>query len=184
MNKVFTAAALLCLGASTTLLAQTTKLTLDLAKPGASVSPKLYGLMTEEINHSYDGGLYAELIRNRIFKDNPDTPEGWSMVQDGGGKGTMQLMGANPANVPGDQRRNSINGSLTTCLKLTVENAGTRVGIANEGFWGIPVRPQTTYKASFYIKAVPLLCRQEATAPVRQRPRRQHIPKIPPALLR
>jgi len=25
-------------------------------------------LMTEEINHSYDGGLYAELIRNRIFK--------------------------------------------------------------------------------------------------------------------
>ena len=29
------------------------------------VSPRLYGLMTEEINHCYDGGLYAELIRNR-----------------------------------------------------------------------------------------------------------------------
>ena len=50
--------------------AQTTQLTLDLSKPGANVSPMLYGLMTEEINHSYDGGLYAELIRNRIFKDN------------------------------------------------------------------------------------------------------------------
>jgi len=62
--------------------AQTPKLTLDFAKPGANVSPMLYGLMTEEINHSYDGGLYAELIRNRIFKDNPTKPEGWSLVNE------------------------------------------------------------------------------------------------------
>jgi len=31
------------------------------------VSPTLYGLMTEEINYSYDGGLYAEMVRNRTF---------------------------------------------------------------------------------------------------------------------
>ena len=37
----------------------------------ATVSPLLYGLMTEEINYSYEGGLYAELIRNRSFKANP-----------------------------------------------------------------------------------------------------------------
>src|SRR5262249_42468745 len=43
---------------------------------GAShaISPMLYGLMTEEINYSYDGGLYGELIRNRIFQDNPPPP--------------------------------------------------------------------------------------------------------------
>ena len=64
------------------LQAQKTSITLDLSKPGADVSPMLYGLMTEEINHSYDGGLYAELIRNRIFKDNKTTPEGWSLVKD------------------------------------------------------------------------------------------------------
>ena len=40
-------------------LSQTPVLTLDLAKPVANVSPMLYGLMTEEINHAYDGGLYA-----------------------------------------------------------------------------------------------------------------------------
>ena len=34
----------------------------------AKVSPMLYGLMTEEINYSYEGGLYGELIRNRAFK--------------------------------------------------------------------------------------------------------------------
>ena len=32
------------------------------------VSPTLYGLMTEEINYSYDGGLYAEMVRNRTFR--------------------------------------------------------------------------------------------------------------------
>jgi alpha-N-arabinofuranosidase len=142
-----------CFFISSQLKAQTTKLTLDLAKPGVNVSPKLYGLMTEEINHSYDGGLYAELIRNRIFKDNPKTPEGWSVVEYGGGKGSIALIGADPNNVPPAEQRNAINAALTTCLKLTVEKADGRVGVANEGYWGIPVKPKTTYKASFYAKA-------------------------------
>lgn len=37
----------------------------------AKVSPMLYGYMTEETNYSYDGGLYAELVRNRAFKEDP-----------------------------------------------------------------------------------------------------------------
>jgi alpha-N-arabinofuranosidase len=163
--------------------AQTTRLTLDLSKPGVGVSPKLYGLMTEEINHSYDGGLYAELIRNRIFKDNPQTPEAWSLVQTGGGRGSIQLIAPDPLNVPREQRRNAINDALTTCLQLVVapggasggmgngmgggngggngggtsnsnsNGGGGRVGIANAGYWGIPVKPQTEYRASFYAKA-------------------------------
>ncbi len=40
-------------------------------KPGAEINPLFYGLMTEEINYSYEGGLYGELIRNRIFADPP-----------------------------------------------------------------------------------------------------------------
>lgn len=134
--------------------AQTPKLTLDLTKPGASVSPMLYGLMTEEINHSYDGGLYAELIRNRIFKDNPTRPEGWSLVNDDtvNSKASIKLMATTQDNVPYDERRHAINGALQTCLRLTVEKAGGRVGIANEGYWGIPVKPSTSYRASFYIK--------------------------------
>ncbi len=133
--------------------AQTPKLTLDLSKPGKTVSPMLYGLMTEEINHSYDGGLYAELIRNRIFKDNPNTPEGWSLVKESPDSiASIKLIAADPNNIPFDERRNSINGALTTCLRLIVEKGGSRVGVANEGFWGIPVKPSTTYKASFYMK--------------------------------
>jgi len=114
----------------------------------------LYGLMTEEINHSYDGGLYAELIRNRVFKDNPTKPEGWSLVQRDtiNSKATMKIIAATEDNVPFDERRHAINGALQSCLRLTVEKAGGRVGIANEGYWGIPVKPNTTYNASLYIK--------------------------------
>jgi alpha-N-arabinofuranosidase len=133
--------------------AQTPKLILDFSKATTPVSPMLYGLMTEEINHSYDGGLYAELIRNRIFKDNPTRPEGWSLVQDDtvNTSASIKLMAAQD-NVPFEERRHAITGALQTCLRLTVEKAGSRVGIANEGYWGIPVKPGTTYHASFYIK--------------------------------
>jgi len=132
--------------------AQTT-LTLNVVKPGGTVSPMLYGLMTEEINHSYDGGLYAELIRNRIFKDNKRKPEGWSLVKDdSSAQASIQLIAANEDNIPYDERYHAINGPLSTCLRLTVEKAGGRTGIANEGYWGIPVKPSTSYRASFYIK--------------------------------
>src|SRR3954447_17992169 len=134
-------------------IAQTPVINLDFTKSGPNVSPMLYGLMTEEINHSYDGGLYAELIRNRIFKDNKNTPEGWSLVQDdSSAKASIKLVGASEENVPYDERRLTINGALSTCLRLTVEKAAGRVGIANEGYWGNPVKPSTAYKASFYIK--------------------------------
>ncbi|MDF7814179.1 alpha-L-arabinofuranosidase C-terminal domain-containing protein [Hymenobacter sp. YC55] len=133
--------------------AQTPELTLDLTKPGTPVSSMLYGLMTEEINHSYDGGLYAELISNRIFKDNPTTPEGWSLVQDNtGSKAAIKLMAPTQDNVPFAERRHAINEALTTCLRLTVEKVDGRVGVANEGYWGIPIQPATTYQASFYLK--------------------------------
>jgi alpha-N-arabinofuranosidase len=132
--------------------AQTSVINLNLANANTSVSPMLYGLMTEEINHSYDGGLYAELIRNRIFKDNDAFPEGWSLVKENpSSEAGMKLIGAEKQ-VPRDERGNVINGALTQCLRLTVEKADGKVGVANEGYWGIPVRPSTTYHASFYIK--------------------------------
>jgi alpha-N-arabinofuranosidase len=101
-------------------------------------------MMTEEINHSYDGGLYAELVQNRIFKDDPTTAVHWSVVQDNGGVGDISLDHDDP-----------INQALTVCLKLHVSAAAAnkRVGIANEGFWGIAVRPATSYRASFFAKS-------------------------------
>jgi len=110
----------------------------------AHVSPMLYGLMTEEINYSYDGGLYAELVRNRQFKEDPKEPVHWQLVRENGGTGSMALDPAQP-----------FNDAIGTSLKLTVSQAAgkQRVGIANDGFWGIPVKAATRYHASFHAKA-------------------------------
>ena len=130
-------------------LAQTPSATpvlkIDAANPGPAVGLR-YGLMTEEINFSYDGGLYAELVRNRAFKEDAKEPVHWSLVQLAGAAATMSLDPAQP-----------LNAAVATSLKLTVIQAGgkQRAGIANEGFWGIPVRPATRYRASFYAKASP-----------------------------
>jgi alpha-L-arabinofuranosidase len=113
----------------------------------AHVSPMLYGLMTEEINYSYDGGLYAELIRNRNFKEDAKQPVHWSLVQENGGSGSMSLD-------PGQPFNDAIPASLKLTIAQAAQAAGAqRVGVANDGFWGIPVKPNTRYRASFYAKA-------------------------------
>jgi alpha-L-arabinofuranosidase len=105
----------------------------------ARVSPMLYGLMTEEINYSYEGGLYGELIRNRSFKANPTNAAFWSAF----GKGAISL----DTNVP-------LNAALNVSLRLDIKKATEKspAGIANGGYWGIALRPNTTYRASFYAK--------------------------------
>src|SRR6516225_3287831 len=70
---------------------QTVTLTVQADKPDARISPIFYGLMTEEINFSYDGGLYAELIRNRTFRDDANNPIHWSAAKYDGGDGTIAL---------------------------------------------------------------------------------------------
>jgi alpha-N-arabinofuranosidase len=142
MKKIFIGTMLFGFFLSNHINAQNVKLTLDLNKPKADVSTRLYGLMTEEINYSYDGGLYAELIRNRIFKDDPKTPVNWSVWKSAGGQGGISLDTKNP-----------INTALTVCLKLDVEKGSGPVGVMNEGYWGISVNPKTSYQASFYAKA-------------------------------
>jgi len=118
--------------------------TVDASRATGKVSPMLYGLMTEEINHSYDGGLYAELIQNRAFLDNAVTPVHWSVVNDDDSAATIAL-----------DPTNSFNDKLTESLRLTVTKAtkARPAGVANSGYWGIPVQPHTRYRASILARA-------------------------------
>ena len=105
----------------------------------AKVSPMLYGLMTEEINFSYEGGSYGELVRNRTFKADATNAVYWDTV--GGAAITLDT------NQP-------LNAALNVSLKLDTGKASKHypAGIANSGYWGIAVRPNTTYHASLYAK--------------------------------
>ncbi|MDR1009659.1 MAG: hypothetical protein LBM04_00750 [Opitutaceae bacterium] len=63
--------------------AATPAFTIEADKPAHDVGPLFFGLITEEINHSFDGAICAELIQNRIFKDDPAAPAHWSAVRHG-----------------------------------------------------------------------------------------------------
>ena len=117
--------------------------TVDASGAKGKVSPKLYGLMTEEINHSYDGGLYAELIRNRAFLDDPKSPAHWSVANDDASAATIALDPTTP-----------LNDRLPTSLRLTVTQATKEhpAGVANSGYWGIPVHAKTQYRATLWAR--------------------------------
>lgn len=46
-----------------------TKITVNAGQPGVKVSPSLWGIFLEEVNHAGDGGIYAELVQNRAFEE-------------------------------------------------------------------------------------------------------------------
>src|ERR1043165_4939951 len=103
--------------------AQNATLTIESGPQAAKISPMHYGLMTEEINHSYDGGLYAELIRNRAFRDDTRTPAHWSVVQEGGSAARITLDPEKP-----------LNTALPISLRLEVSGASQEApaGVAND----------------------------------------------------
>jgi len=145
MTRRLCLALLLVIGATSGRAAGPT-IAIDAASPAGKVSPLLYGLMTEEINHAYDGGLYAELVRNRAFLDDATSPVHWAVVQPDGAAATINL-----------DRTQPLNATIGTSLRLDVTKAsqGHAAGVANEGYWGIPVKPRTRYRASFYARAAP-----------------------------
>lgn len=131
------------------------RLTLHLEEPGAAVSPGLYGLMTEEINFSYEGGLYGELIRNRSFKDSAKTAAFWSLQPGPSAKATMSLDKQGPVGpaLPVSLRIDvTAAGNETAAAGAGTAAAGYAVGVANEGYWGIAVQPGTTYSGSFFVR--------------------------------
>ena len=58
-------------------------------KLGAEIQPTMYGLFFEDINYGADGGLYAELIKNRSF-EFPQRFMGWNIF------GNVTLMDDGP----------------------------------------------------------------------------------------
>jgi alpha-N-arabinofuranosidase len=129
--------ALLTLSASVLTAQTSATLTVDTTTSISPVSPTLYGLMTEEINYSYDGGLYAEMIRNRTFALRTDQ---WRPVTDAG------------AAISWEPAKEGPSKALDHSLKITIAaaSADAEAGIGNNGYWGMAVRPSTTYSGSFY----------------------------------
>ena len=133
------AALLLPLGVA----AQAPSLAIHVDHPTAKVSPTLYGLMTEEINYSYDGGIYAELVHDRVVDSSWDGLSHWPSVTRGN---SIAAVSVNLSTGPSAAIPRSLKVSVTSATKAAP------AGVENDGYWGIPVRPNNTLSGSFYAK--------------------------------
>lgn len=146
-----------------------TTITVDAAAQGVAISPHLYGIFFEEINHSGDGGLYAELIENRSFEDCR-LPEGLTM-RDGHGVGQNKgwkiqfddtnkfphwKFAANGADAAltietdAPIHPNNVNYARLSVKSVAVDAA---IVLANDGFWGIATEKDERYLLSVFARS-------------------------------
>ena len=140
-----------CVAFAATVQAQVT-IDIDAQQRGPKVSPMLYGIFYEDINHAADGGIYAELIRNRSFEDGPrfGAPadmQGWSTFAAAPSQLSARL-------IQPSKKTPLLNSVQHNALELDVKaSAAMPVCLVNEGYWGINAVQGRSYRLSFWAKA-------------------------------
>jgi alpha-L-arabinofuranosidase len=130
-----TAGALLAIGQ------QSVTLSVQTDKPGAKISPTMWGIFFEDINFGADGGLYAELVKNRSF-EFPDPLMGWTKLNQSAPPEAISVQDKNPFDVANPHY---------VRLRAREEDWS---GIGNEGFRGIGVRAGAKYRLSAFVRSV------------------------------
>ena len=149
------------------------EISLDFTRKGAEVNPQMYGIFFEEINHSGDGALYAELIRNRNFEEavipsgttyrdgyvyfphsknyNFDGYSDWKVEwrSDSLKMIGWSVKGLAEYDVVSD---NPLHSNTPNAMKLQMKEPG--VVLQNEGYWGLPVVSGDKYDLRFYVNAL------------------------------
>jgi len=114
---------------------QTHNIQVDVKKVGSPIQKTMYGIFFEDINYGADGGLYAELIKNRSF-EFPQNLMGWNTF----GKVEVRTDGAPFPNNP-HYVRLSYPG-----------HDGKNTGIDNEGYFGIGIQKDADYRFSVWAR--------------------------------
>ena len=124
----------LALMTSAGMSAQSNVLDIDAKKNGAPVQSTMYGIFFEDINYAADGGLYAELLKNRSF-EFPDNYAGWTI------SGKVSLRNDGPFDRNPHYVRLAPSGHRD---KHTM--------IENEGFFGIGIKANQEYRFSVWAR--------------------------------
>jgi len=115
--------------------AQTHNISVDVKKPGSPIQKTMYGIFFEDINYGADGGLYAEMVKNRSF-EFPQSLLGWTTF------GNVEVKNDGPfANNP-HYVRLSYPG-----------HDEKRTGMDNEGFFGFGLKKDADYRFSVWARA-------------------------------
>ncbi len=127
-------------------------ITIQTDQPGAKLNPGMWGIFFEDINLGADGGLYAELVKNRSF-EFPEALMGWS---ESGSRDNPS--NSNTASKPTQSqltiRTNAPFNVANPHYLRIVSDSPAAYGVANEGFRGIGVKAGEKYDFSAQVRAV------------------------------
>jgi alpha-N-arabinofuranosidase len=117
----------------------------DLAHPGAAISPQMFGVFFEDINFAADGGLYPELVKNRSFEfQEPFT--GWHAILGFSEKGIAPPKGE--LSIRTDAPLNATNPHY---MRVRAYEPG--YGFYNTGFRGMGIQSGAEYRFSAYVRS-------------------------------
>ncbi len=133
MKKTLTYLVLCCVAGMVASASAQPRITIQADQPGAKIAPTMWGIFFEDINFGADGGLYAELVKNRSF-EFPEGLMGWSRIAKTGAEREISVQ-----EYP-DAQANA------HYLRVQLEKAGQGFGISNEGFRGMGVRRAEVYR--------------------------------------
>lgn len=126
---------LMSLSAAVAVSAQTLEMKVNVNKPGAEIKPTMYGIFIEDINFAADGGLYAELVKNRSFEFPGNRLQGWSVG------GRVELRDDGPF------ERNP--HYLRLCYP---GHPHKHTALENNGFFGIGIKEGAQYRFSLWAR--------------------------------
>ena len=119
--------------------AQRNDLQVDVAKTVTKIQPTMYGVFFEDINFAADGGLYAEMIKNRSF-EFLFPMMGWNEPNSDRHKLNTQSGIANVIQY-------SQKGTNHNYCRVTINDA-SGYELINEGFRGMGIKKDLKYNLS------------------------------------
>jgi len=116
------------------------KLTVVADKPLTTIAPTMWGVFFEDINFGADGGLYAELVKNRSF-EFPIAMMGWDEERVNYQKGRILII------------NRSDNSNNARFARITINNPEGIFSLSNEGFRGMGFHKEKQYDLSMMIRS-------------------------------
>lgn len=135
MNKRLITLVVALLSVGALWAAEPVQIKLNAKARGAAIEPTMWGLFFEDINYAADGGIYAELVKNRSFEFRPDHYMGWSVF------GNVELRNDGPFERNPHYVRLGRSG-----------HAAKWTGLQNEGFFGIGLKRDAEYRFSVWAR--------------------------------
>lgn len=143
MKKITILLAIILIGFNS-MAQKITKIEVDATKPLVEIQPTMYGIFFEDINFAADGGLYAELIKNRSFEFEYPWM-GWKHLPDAETRFNL----ANELTIYNNAHSNAANPKV---VRVDKRDESKEIGLQNEGFDGVGIKKGKKYDFSALVR--------------------------------